>query len=75
MRIFGPRTRVAVSGEAHVAFGVHLVSELPVCQPIALQYRVPFAQFDAAVGNHFNVIRPGDMVGGNEGRQQTRPAA
>jgi hypothetical protein len=75
MRIFGAPARGRHRGTG--ARCLRLPSRqrvLPVCQPVAEQNRVPLAQFDVALGHHFNVIRPGDMVGGDEGRQAlTRP--
>jgi hypothetical protein len=64
MRISGAAHTVAVARQADVAFGVHLVRVLPIGQAIALQDRIPLAQFDAAVGDHLDIVLSGDMIGG-----------
>ncbi|MCF8177831.1 MAG: hypothetical protein K9J74_04945 [Sulfuritalea sp.] len=59
----------AVARESDIAFRFNHVSFLPVGYPVAIENRVPLADFDTALGEHFDIGGAGDVVGSNESRQ------
>jgi hypothetical protein len=64
-----PADAIAVAGEVDISRGLHFVARLPIGQAFSEQNRIALAHLDPALGDNLDIIRAGDSLCGDEGRQ------